>query len=66
MVVSHVSSLQRLQEEEYQRDRGWDGQRVQSARAALLLERQQRRQQRALRRALDRSNHSLAEEQLWQ
>ncbi|XP_045043200.2 RIB43A-like with coiled-coils protein 2 [Desmodus rotundus] len=56
----------RLQEEEYQRDRGWDGQRVQSARAALLLERQQRRQQRALRRALDRSNHSLAEEQLLQ
>ncbi|XP_028389268.1 RIB43A-like with coiled-coils protein 2 [Phyllostomus discolor] len=61
-----VQEKLRLQEEEYQRDRGWDRQRVQNARTALLLERQQRRQQRDLRRALDRSNLSLAEEQLSQ
>lgn len=65
-MTSHVSSPQRLQEEEHQRDRGWDRQRVQNARTALLWERQQRRQQRELRRALDRSNLSLAEEQLSQ
>ncbi|KAF6121455.1 RIB43A domain with coiled-coils 2 [Phyllostomus discolor] len=61
-----VQEKLRLQEEEYQRDRGWDRQRVQNARTALLLERQQRRQQRDLRRALDHSNLSLAEEQLSQ
>ncbi|XP_045691092.1 RIB43A-like with coiled-coils protein 2 [Phyllostomus hastatus] len=61
-----VQEKLRLQEEEFQRDRGWDRQRVQNARTALLLERQQRRQQRDLRRALDRSNLSLAEEQLSQ
>lgn len=62
--MSHLCSLQRLQEEESQRDRAWARQRARSARAALLLEREQRRQQRDLRRALDGSNRSLAEEQL--
>eukprot|EP00071_Canis_lupus_P050336 XP_531699.4 RIB43A-like with coiled-coils protein 2 [Canis lupus familiaris] len=53
----------RLQEEERQRDMDWDRRRVQMARAVLLLERQQRRQQRDLRRALDCNNLSLAKEQ---
>lgn len=44
----------------------WDRQRVQRARATLLSERQLQRQQRALRRALDGSNLSLAKEQLLQ
>lgn len=64
--MSHLSSLQRLQEEERQRDMDWDRQRVQRARAALLLERQQQCQQRDLRRALDRNHLSLAKEQLSQ
>ncbi|XP_016065567.1 PREDICTED: RIB43A-like with coiled-coils protein 2 [Miniopterus natalensis] len=59
-----VQEKLRLQEEESQRDRAWARQRAQSARVALLLEREQRRQQRDLRRALDGSNRSLAEEQL--
>ncbi|XP_066109151.1 RIB43A-like with coiled-coils protein 2 isoform X1 [Saccopteryx bilineata] len=58
-----VQEKLRLQEEEYQQDRAWDQQRVQSARATLLLERQHRRLQRDLRRALDCSNLSLAGEQ---
>lgn len=62
-MVSHLSSLQRLQEEERQRDMDWDRRRVQTARAALLMERQQQRQQRDLRRALDCNNLSLAKEQ---
>ncbi|KAM5333201.1 RIB43A-like with coiled-coils protein 2 [Glossophaga mutica] len=61
-----VQEKLRLQEEEYQRDRGWDRRRVQNARTALLLERRQRRQQRDLRRALDRNNLCLAEAQLSQ
>lgn len=65
-MVSHLSSLQRLQEEERQRDMAWDQRRLQGARAALLVERQQRRQQRDLRRALDSSNLCLAKEQLSQ
>lgn len=65
-MVSRRSSLQRLQEEERQRDMDWDRRRIQKARAALLFERQQRRQQRGLRRALDCSNLSLAREQLLQ
>nr|XP_058937678.1 RIB43A-like with coiled-coils protein 2 [Kogia breviceps] len=61
-----VQEKLRLQEEERQRDTGWDRQRVQQARAALLFERQQQRQQRDLRRALDCNNLSLAKEQLSQ
>ncbi|GAB5574358.1 RIB43A-like with coiled-coils protein 2 isoform X1 [Prionailurus iriomotensis] len=53
----------RLREEEWQRDRDWDRQRVQRARSTLLIERQQKRQQRDLRRALDCANLSLAKEQ---
>lgn len=66
MVVSHLSSLQRLQEEERQRDMDWDRRRLQGARATLLCERRQQRQERDLRRALDCSNLSLAKEQLLQ
>lgn len=66
MVASHLSLLQRLQEEERLRDRLWDRQRVEHARETLLLERQGRRQQRELRRALDCSNLGLAKEQLLQ
>ncbi|KAM5251121.1 RIB43A-like with coiled-coils protein 2 isoform 1-T1 [Hipposideros larvatus] len=66
VVASHLSSLQRLQEEERQRDMDWDRRRLQGARATLLFERQQQRQQRDLRRALDCSNLSLAKEQLLQ
>lgn len=61
-----VQEKLRLQEEERQRDMDWDRQRVQKARATLLSERQLQRQQRALRRALDGSNLSLAKEQLLQ
>ena len=64
--MSHLSSLQRLQEEERQRDMHWDRQRVQWARAALLCERQQQCQRHDLCRALDCSNLSLAKEQLSQ
>lgn len=65
-MVSQLSFLQRLQEEERQRDMDWDRRRVQMARTALLSERQQQRQRRDLRRALDCSNLSLAKEQLMQ
>ena len=66
VVMGPLSSLQRLQEEERQRDLDWDQQRVQQARSVLLLEREQQRQQRDLRRALDCSNFNLAKEQLLQ
>uniref|UniRef100_A0A9L0JZY4 RIB43A domain with coiled-coils 2 n=1 Tax=Equus asinus TaxID=9793 RepID=A0A9L0JZY4_EQUAS len=59
-----VQEKLRLQEEERQRDLDWDQQRVQQARSVLLLEREQQRQQRDLRRALDCSNFNLAKEQL--
>ncbi|XP_040847494.1 RIB43A-like with coiled-coils protein 2 [Ochotona curzoniae] len=58
-----VQEKLRLREEERQRDLDWDRRRVQGARATLLSERQQQRQQRHLRRALDSSNRSLAQEQ---
>ncbi|XP_019800717.2 RIB43A-like with coiled-coils protein 2 isoform X2 [Tursiops truncatus] len=61
-----VQEKLRLQEEERQRDMDWDRQRVQRARTALLLERQQQCQRRGLRRALDCNNLSLAKEQLLQ
>lgn len=57
------SCLQRLQEEECQRNMDWDRRRIQKARASLLHEREQQRLQRELRRALDCSNLSLAKEQ---
>ncbi|KAF0883128.1 RIBC2 protein, partial [Crocuta crocuta] len=56
VVLSRLSSLQRLQEEERQRDMEWDRQRVQTARSTLLTERQRQRGQRDLRRALDCAN----------
>ncbi|XP_004380066.1 RIB43A-like with coiled-coils protein 2 [Trichechus manatus latirostris] len=58
-----VQEKLRLQEEERQRDMDWDRQRIQKARAMLLFERRQQRQLHELRRALDSSNHSLAQEQ---
>ncbi|ELK07918.1 RIB43A-like with coiled-coils protein 2 [Pteropus alecto] len=64
--TSSFGPHRRLQEEECLRDRLWDRQRVEQARATLLLERQGRRQQRELRRALDGSNLGLAKEQLLQ
>lgn len=56
-------STQRLQEEARQRDLDWDRRRVQQARVELLGERQRRREQSEQRRALDRSNLSLAAQQ---
>ncbi|NXX47745.1 RIBC2 protein, partial [Tricholaema leucomelas] len=53
----------RLKEEEHQRDAEWDRQRLQAARAQLLLERQQQRQSRECRRALDSINAELSREQ---
>lgn len=61
--LNPFSCLQRLQEEECQRNMDWDRRRIQKARASLLHERQQQRLQRELRRALDCSNLSLAKEQ---
>ncbi|XP_007953834.1 RIB43A-like with coiled-coils protein 2 [Orycteropus afer afer] len=61
--VKEFNRNQRLQEEERQRDMDWDRQRIQKARATLLMERLQQRQLRELRRALDSSNRSLAQEQ---
>lgn len=65
-VVTPLSRLQRLQEEERQRIMDWDRRRIQKARTSLLHERQQQRLQRELRRALDCSNLSLARDQYLQ
>ncbi|XP_075458863.1 RIB43A-like with coiled-coils protein 2 isoform X2 [Ascaphus truei] len=53
----------RLKEEERQREAEWDRQRVQAARAMLLLERQQTRQDRELRKAQDHMNSQLSQAQ---
>ncbi|NXA39979.1 RIBC2 protein, partial [Eudromia elegans] len=58
-----ILEKQRLKEEEHQRDAEWDRQRVQAARAQLLLERQQQRQNQEWRRALDSVNAELSQEQ---
>ncbi|NWW21893.1 RIBC2 protein, partial [Falcunculus frontatus] len=53
----------RVREQERQRDAEWDRQRLQTARAQLLCERQQQRQNRAQRRDLDFVNAELSQEQ---
>ncbi|NXP76918.1 RIBC2 protein, partial [Ramphastos sulfuratus] len=53
----------RLKEEEHQRDAEWDRQRLQAARAQLVLERHHQRQSRECRRALDSVNAELCREQ---
>ncbi|NXG42235.1 RIBC2 protein, partial [Psilopogon haemacephalus] len=53
----------RLKEEEHRRDAEWDRQRLQAARAQLILERHQQRQSRECRRALDSINTELSREQ---
>ncbi|NXN12613.1 RIBC2 protein, partial [Indicator maculatus] len=58
-----VLEKQRLQEEERRRDAEWDRQRIQAARAQLVLERQQEWQSRECRRALDNINAELSQEQ---
>ncbi|NWU31967.1 RIBC2 protein, partial [Dyaphorophyia castanea] len=54
---------QRVREQERQRDAEWDRQRLQTARALLLCERQQQRQNRVQRRDLDFVNAELSHEQ---
>ncbi|NXO11653.1 RIBC2 protein, partial [Oriolus oriolus] len=53
----------RVREQERQRDAEWDRQRLQTARALLLLERQQQRQNRVQRRDLDFVNAELSQDQ---
>ncbi|KAM8974529.1 RIB43A-like with coiled-coils protein 2 [Pelodytes ibericus] len=56
-----IQERMRLKEEERQRAAESDRQRVQAARAMLLLERQQKRQDRELRKAQDHINLQLAQ-----
>ncbi|XP_051628562.1 RIB43A-like with coiled-coils protein 2 [Manacus candei] len=68
MAIRHYQKEQvqenlRLREQERQRDAEWDRQRVQAARAQMLLEREQRRQLRERRRDLDCMNAELSQEQ---
>ncbi|KAM6314446.1 RIB43A-like with coiled-coils protein 2 [Podargus strigoides] len=58
-----VLEKRRLKEEERRRDAEWDRQRVQAARAQLVLERHQHRQNRERRQALDNINAELSQEQ---
>ncbi|MEE6477610.1 hypothetical protein FKM82_011570 [Ascaphus truei] len=58
-----IQEKKRLKEEERQREAEWDRQRVQAARAMLLLERQQTRQDRELRKAQDHMNSQLSQAQ---
>ncbi|NWV54916.1 RIBC2 protein, partial [Daphoenositta chrysoptera] len=53
----------RVREQERQRDAEWDRQRLQTARAQLLLERQQQRQNWVQRQDLDLVNAELSQEQ---
>ncbi|XP_027558342.1 RIB43A-like with coiled-coils protein 2 [Neopelma chrysocephalum] len=68
MAIRHYQKEQvqenlRMKEQERQRDMEWDRQRVQAARAQMLLEREQRRQLRERRRDLDFMNAELSQEQ---
>ncbi|KAG9491267.1 hypothetical protein GDO78_006571, partial [Eleutherodactylus coqui] len=56
-----IQEKMRLKEEERQRQTEWDRKRVQEARAMLLLERQEKRQERELRKAQDHINLQLAQ-----
>ncbi|NXW82554.1 RIBC2 protein, partial [Alopecoenas beccarii] len=58
-----VLEKMRLNEEERRRDAEWDRQRIQAARAQLVLERHLERQNREYRRALDNVNAELSQEQ---
>ncbi|XP_051482266.1 RIB43A-like with coiled-coils protein 2 [Apus apus] len=58
-----VLEKQRLKQEEQRREAEWDRQRLQGARALLVLERHQQRQNRELRQALDSINTELSHEQ---
>ncbi|NWI65280.1 RIBC2 protein, partial [Todus mexicanus] len=53
----------RLKEEERRRDAEWDRQRIQAARAQLVLERHQERRNREWRQGLDNINADLSHEQ---
>ncbi|XP_078529961.1 RIB43A-like with coiled-coils protein 2 isoform X1 [Lissotriton helveticus] len=56
-----VLERMRLEEEERQRAADWDRQRVQAARAMVLIERQQKRQEKELRKAQDHLNMQLSQ-----
>ncbi|KFU93636.1 RIB43A-like with coiled-coils protein 2, partial [Chaetura pelagica] len=58
-----VLEKQRLKQEEQRREAEWDRQRLQAARALLVLERHHQRQNRELRQALDSVNTELSHEQ---
>ncbi|KAM4748502.1 RIB43A-like with coiled-coils protein 2 [Rhinophrynus dorsalis] len=61
--MQQMQEKMRLKEEERLRLAEWDQQRVQAARAMILLERQQKRQERELRQAQDHINLQLAQAQ---
>ncbi|NXK41003.1 RIBC2 protein, partial [Piprites chloris] len=68
MAIRHYQKEQvqenlRMKEQEQRRDAEWDRQRVQAARAQILLEREQQRQHRERRRDLDFMNAELSQEQ---
>ncbi|NWU84984.1 RIBC2 protein, partial [Onychorhynchus coronatus] len=68
MAIRHYQKEQvqenlRMKEQERQRDAEWDRQRVQAARAQILLERELQRQHRERRRDLDFMNAELSQEQ---
>ncbi|KAM5173043.1 RIB43A-like with coiled-coils protein 2 [Mantella aurantiaca] len=56
-----IHEKMRLKEEERQRQAEWDRRRLQEARAMVLLERQQQRQEKELRKGQDHINLQLAE-----
>ncbi|NWR33799.1 RIBC2 protein, partial [Tachuris rubrigastra] len=68
MAIRHYQKEQvqenlRIKEQERQRDAEWDRQRVQAARAQILLDREQQRRHRERRRDLDFMNAELSQEQ---
>ncbi|NXA07467.1 RIBC2 protein, partial [Sapayoa aenigma] len=68
MEIRHAQKEQalenlRMKEQERRRDAEWDRQRLQAARAQLLLERDRQRQDRERRRDLDYMNTELSQEQ---
>lgn len=58
--------LQRLQEEEWQRDMEWDRQRVNVAKAGTILEQRHKRMEEELRKGQDTANIHLCAEQVAQ
>ncbi|XP_077325484.1 RIB43A-like with coiled-coils protein 2 isoform X2 [Lithobates pipiens] len=59
--TKEFNKAQRLKEEERQRQAEWDRRRVQEARAMVLLERQQKRQEKELRKEQDHINLQLVQ-----